>query len=101
MAPSIDSMVFSLRRKYVRQRVELAADRFAFAVYLHWRRVVDSEVQAADLMRELLPKDAFLPNLNSVLDYLEGCKNTDQTPTSRQITIRICPWTATEDDEFY
>ena len=101
MAPSIDRMMFSLSRKYVRERVEFAADQFAFAIYLHWRRVADSEIEAADLMRALLPEDAYLPNLNDVLYYLVGCKNTGQTPMSRQITIRICPWTATEDDEFY
>ncbi len=101
MAPSIDSMVFSLRRKLVRERVELAADQFAFAIYLHWKRVARSEIEITDLMRELLPKDAFLPNLNEVLYYLEGCKNTGQTPMSRQITTRICPWIVTEEDEFY
>ena len=94
-------MVFSLSRNYVRERVELAADQFAFAIYLHWGRVVDSEIEAADLMRALRPEDAYLPNLNEVLYYLEGCKNTGQTPMTRQITIRICPWTATEEDEFY
>ena len=94
-------MIFTLSRNYVRERVELAADRFAFAIYLHWGRVVDSEIEAADLMRELLTEDAFLPNLNEVLHYLEGCKNAGQTPMSRQITTRICPWTVTEDDEFY
>ncbi len=52
-------------------------------------------------MRALLPEDAFLPNLNEVLYYLEGCKNAGQTPMSRQIVTRICPWTATEEDEFY
>ena len=99
MALSIDSMVFSLRRKYVRERTELAAEDFAFALYLQWKRVVRSEIGIVDLMRELLPEDAFLPNLNSVLYYLEGCENTGQTPMSRHITIRICPWAATEDDE--
>ena len=94
-------MVFSLSRKLVRERVELAADQFAFAIYLHWGRVSDSEIEAVDLMRALLPEDAFLPNLNEVLYYLEGCKNAGQTPMSRQIVIRICPWTATEEDEFY
>ena len=94
-------MVFTLSRNYVRERVELAADQFAFAIYLHWGLVIDSEIEAADLMRALQPEDAYLPNLNSVLDYLEGCKNTGQTPMSRQITIRICPWTATEEDELY
>ena len=101
MAPSIDRMVFTLSRKLVRERVEFAADQFAFAIYLHWRRVAGSEIEAADLMRQLLPEDAYLPNLNEVLYYLEGCKNTGQTPMSRQITIRICPWIATEEDEFY
>ncbi len=101
MAPSIESMVFSLRRKLVKERVELAADEFAFAIYLQWKRVARSEIEIIDLMRELLPKDAFLPNLNEVLYYLEGCKNTDQTPMSRQITTRVCPWIVTEDDEFY
>ena len=93
--------MFTLSRNYVRERVELAADQFAFAIYLHWRRVVDSEIEADDLMRALLPEDTHLPNLNEVLYYLEGCKNTGQTPMSRQITIRICPWLATEEDELY
>ena len=31
MAPSIARMVFSLRRKFVRERTEIAADQFAFA----------------------------------------------------------------------
>ncbi len=101
MAPSIESMVFSLRRKLVKERVELAADEFAFAIYLQWKRVARSEIEIVDLMRELLPKDTFLPNLNEVLYYLEGCKNTDQTPMSRQITTRICPWIATEEDEYH
>ena len=101
MAHSIASMVFSLRRKYIRERTELAADNFAFAIYLQWKRVARSETEVIELMRELLPEDAFLPNLGEVLYYLEGCENSGQTPKSRQITIRICPWTATEDDEFY
>ena len=101
MAPSVGRMVFSLRRKFVRERVQLAAEDFAFAIYLQWKRVARSEIEAADLMRKLLPQDAHLPNLNSVLHYLEGCKNTGQTPMSRQVTIRICPWIATEEDEFY
>ena len=101
MAPSIRSMVFSLRRKFVRERAQLAAEDFAFAIYLQWKRVARSEIEPIDLMRELLPEDTFLPNLNEVLYYLEGCKNADQTPMSRQVTIRICPWTATEEDEFY
>ncbi len=101
MAPSIGRMVFSLRRKFVRERVELAADDYAFAIYLQWKRVARSEIGIVDLMRELLPKNTFLPNLNDVLYYLEGCKNTAQTPMSRQIVIRICPWAATEEDEFF
>ena len=94
-------MVFSLSRKLVKERAELAAEDFAFGLYLHWGLVADSEIEAADLMRALQPEDAYLPNLNSVLNYLEGCKNTGQTPMSRQIVTRICPWTATEEDEFY
>ena len=101
MAPSIDNMVFRLSRKLVRERVELAADTFGFALYLHWKRVARSEIEPVDLMRELLPEDVFLPNLSEVLHYLEGCKNTGQTPMSRQITIRICPWVATEEDDWY
>ena len=101
MAPSIRSMVFSLRRKYVRERAQLAAEDYAFAIYLQWKRVARSQIEPIDLMRELLPEDTFLPNLNEVLYYLEGCKNADQTPLSRQVTIRICPWIATEEDEFY
>ena len=101
MAPSIDSMVFSLKRKLIRERVEIAAEDFAFALYLQWERVARSEIGIVDLMRELMPEDAFLPHLNSVLYYLEGCERTGQTPMSRQITTRICPWIATEDDEFY
>ena len=100
MAPSIDSMVFSLRRKAVRERTELAAEDFAFAFYLQWKRVARSEIEVIDLMRELSPKDTFLPNLSRVLCYLERCKRTGQAPKSRQITIRICPWAATEADEF-
>ena len=101
MARSIERMVFSLSRKLVRERVELAADQFAFAIYLQWKRVAGSEIEIADLMRELMPEDAYLPNLSEVHYYLEGCRNTDQTPMSRQITTRICPWIATEEDEFY
>ena len=101
MAPSIGSMVFSLRRKFVRERVQLAAENFAFAIYLQWKRVARSEIEPIGLMRELLPKDPFLPNLTEVLYYLEGCKNTGQIPMSRQVTIRICPWVATEEDEFF
>ena len=101
MAPSIGRMVFGLRRKYVRERAQLAAEDYAFAIYLQWKRVARSEIKPIDLMRELRPEDAHLPNLNEVLYYLEGCKNTGQTPMSRQITIRICPWIATEEDEFY
>ena len=100
MAPSIGSMVFSLRRKAVRERTELAAEDFAFAFYLQWKRVARSEIEVIDLIRELLPNDTFLPNLSRVLCYLERCKRTGQAPKSRQITIRICPWTATEADEF-
>ena len=100
MAPSIDSMVFSLRRKAVRERTELAAENFALAFCLQWKRVARSEIEVIDLMRELLPKDTFLPNRNRALCYLERCKRAGQTPMSRQITIRICPWAATEDDEF-
>ena len=101
MATAIGRMVSSLRRKYVRERVQLAAEDYAFAIYLQWKRVARSEIDPADLMRELLPMDTFLPNLNEVLYYLEGCRNTGQTPMSRQVTIRICPWIATEEDEFY
>ena len=101
MAPSIGRMVFSLRRKLVRERAQLAAEDFAFAIYLQWKRVARPQIEPIDLMRELLPNDTFLPNLNEVLYYLEGCKNADQTPMSRQITIRICPWIATEEDELY
>ena len=64
MAPSLGSMVFSLRRKAVRERTELAAEDFAFAFYLQWKRVARSEIVVIDLMREHLPKDTFLPNLS-------------------------------------
>ena len=101
MAPSIDSMVFSLSRKVVRERAELAAEDFAFSLYLQWKRVARSEIEVIDLIRELSPKDTFLPNLSRVLSYLERCKRTGQVPKSRQITIRISPWAATEADDFY
>ena len=101
MAPSIDNMLFTLSRKVFRERTELAAEDFAFALCLQWKRIARSEIGIVDLMRELLPNDAFLPNLNKVVYYLEGCERAAQTPMSRQITIRICPWTATLDDDFY
>ena len=99
MAPSIDNMLFRLSRKVFRERTELAAEDFALC--LQWKRVARSEIGIVDLMRELLPNDALLPNLNKVVCYLEGCERAAQTPMSRQVTIRICPWTATEDDDFY
>ena len=100
MAPSIDSMVFTLRRKLYKERAQLAADEFGFAIYLQWKRVTRSEIAVIDLMLELLPEDILLPSLGEALSYLERCKRTGQTPISRQVLIRVCPWTATEEDEF-
>ena len=61
MAPSLGSMVFSLRRKAVRERTELAAEDFAFAFYLQWKRVARSEIEVIDLMRELSPRTHSCP----------------------------------------
>ncbi len=100
MAPSIDSMVFRLRRMYARERTQLAAYEFADAVTLNWDRFSRSDADVLGFMRALWPTDAYLPNRDSVLVYLERCKTHGVKPLSRQITIRLIPRLITEDDEY-
>ena len=55
-----------------------------------------------DLIENLTQRQASaLPYLLRPGTITVQARNAGQTPMSRQIVIRVCPWLATEDDEFY
>jgi len=91
-------MVFSLRRKYVRERVQLAAEDYAFAIYLQWKRIARSEIEPIDLMRELDGAD-------SRIDYSyihqpsisEHPQNQGFQPWTALIDLTRDAWLATAD----
>ena len=78
MAPSIDSMVFTLRRVYALERAQLAVYEFVDDVMLHWDRFALTE--------------AFLPNRDSALAYLERCHAAGERPDRPALTATLLPW---------
>ena len=71
-------MVFRLIRVYAFERVQLAAYDFVDDVMLHWDRFALA--------------DAFLPNRDSALAYLELCHPTGERPDRPALTATLLPW---------
>ena len=62
------------------ERAQLVAYDFVDDVMLHWDCFSRSDAQVIDFMRNLWPADAFLPNRDYALAYLERCHPTGERP---------------------
>ncbi len=85
-------MAFRLRRKLASQRAQLAAYEFVDAVMLQWDQFSRSDTEVLDFMYNLWPRDAFLPNRDPALDYLERCKARGNRPDRYILTGKLVPW---------
>ena len=92
MAPSIDSMVFRLRRMYATERSQLAAYEFVDDVMRHWDSFANSDGEVIDFMRGLWPTDAYLPNRDYALAYLVRCHAKGERPDRSALTVTLLPW---------
>ena len=92
MAPSIDSMVFRLRRRFASERTQIAGYKFGYAVMRQWDDFSRSDAEVEDFVRDLWPTDAFLPNNDLVLEYLQHCKSRGQKPERGFLIECLFPW---------
>ncbi len=92
MTPSRDCMVFHLRRRFAPERVQIAAYKFGYAVMRQWGDFSRSDTEVEDFVRYLWPTDAFLPNHDLGIEYLQHCKSRGEKPERGFLTESIFPW---------
>ena len=73
-------MVFHLRRRFAPERVQIAAYKFGYAVMRQWGDFSRSDT------------DAFLPNHDLGIEYLQHCKSRGEKPERGFLTESIFPW---------
>ena len=90
MAPSVENLAFRISRRLASERAQLAAYRFVDTVMRQWDGLSDGDV--VDFVRELWPRDTFLPNRDLALEYLQHCRACDKRPDRGILTGCLLPW---------
>ena len=56
-----------------------------------WDRFSQTDARVIDFMHDLWPADAFLPNRDSALAYLERCHAAGERPDRPALTATLLP----------
>ena len=92
---SIERRLYSLERKLVRERAQLAIRDFVEAVMLHWDDFAASDQDAFFLAHDLGLNRIGLPTLPAAVSYLNRCRDEAKTPNPHHLGTRLAPWTTT------
>ena len=92
---SIERRVYSLERKLVRERAQLAIRDFVEAVMLRWDDFAASDQDAFFLAHDLGINRIGLPTLPAAVSYLNRCRDEAKTPNPHHLATRLAPWTIT------
>ena len=97
MDASIKRRIYSLERKLVRERAQLAILDFVDAVMLRWDDFAASDQDAFFLLHDLGANKIGLPTLPAAVSYLNRCLDESRPPNPRHLAARLAPWTTTRN----